>query len=474
MAEQLWFAFVLLVMICSTGWTGVHSARPLPEELPTLPEPTLGKLLAWPQDPSTTPNLPWNPPPPPLPFLRNSPPPPLTFPWNTPSPPNPVTPWTPWNTQLPPPSPLSTTPSLPISVTPWYTPSPPPSPLSITLAPPSIVTPWNPWSAMSPPPPSPPTPTLSPPMSWTQPWQTPPPPVDSTTPSFPGNKPPSPPSPMWTNPLFTPPPPFDTTPDSPPPPWNRPWVITPSPPPSPTTSSPPPPSLFTLFASSPPPPPAGQIFPWTSSPPPPVGPIFPWTPSPPPKVGPSLPPFGLPPGGPLLPSGIQFTFTNFTQAWLPQAGVKVTWQSLITMELSLQLLVEAVVKPIMVLIQQFDPPPGKGLGKWGWRNVLEDSKLAAKVGATCTTSNESGYPERGMVIVQTPINNTTSNAVAWFTVLFNGWSQTTPFHATLDSTPGTFGGFVTDSTLPDLNTFCLHPSSLARRANRQGLHYVMG
>ncbi|KAG0605813.1 hypothetical protein M758_9G089500 [Ceratodon purpureus] len=404
----------------SPGWQLTLPPFPQPTlpklTLPPFPQPTLPKFPAWgPSSWSTPSPPPPSSPPPSIPsFPWTNPTPSIpSFPWTTPSSPPPSTPSFPWNNPSPP---LPTTPSFP-----WNTPSPPP---------PS--TPSFPWDKSSP---SPPLPTLP-----TFPWNTPSPPPPSG-PSFPWNTPSPPPLTTPTIPTI---PVIPVIPIIPSLPWN-----TPSPPP--TTPS----------------------FPWnTPSPPPPTFPTLPWltTPSPPPTVvGSTLPPFGLPPGGPLFPNGIQFTFSNFTNSWLPEAGVKVTWESIITIELSLQLLVEALFKPITLIIQQFD---STGPGSWGWKNGLTESKLSADVGATCTTLGKNGFPEKGLIIVQTPIDNTVDTAVTWFTVLFNGWSKDTPFNATLDHTPGTFGGFVTNATSPNLKSFCSHPGALNRVAAKQG-QYVL-
>jgi hypothetical protein len=125
-----------------------------------------------------------------------------------------------------------------------------------------------------------------------------------------------------------------------------------------------------------------------------------------------------------------------------------------------------------MIIQQFSDSDTTGPGSWGWKNGLTESKFSADVGATCTTLGKNGFPEKGLIVVQTPIDNTINTAITWFTVLFNGWSKDTPFNATLDHTPGTFGGFVTNVTAPNLKTFCSHPGSLNRVAANQG-QYVL-
>lgn len=129
------------------------------------------------------------------------------------------------------------------------------------------------------------------------------------------------------------------------------------------------------------------------------------------------------------------------------------------------------MKPITLIltaIQDSKTSPAS----WGWRSGLADSKLGADVGALCTTSGKDGFPTKGIVVAQTPIDTTLSTAVTWFTILFDGWSQDTPPKATLDRTPGTFGGFVTNTTLPNLKSFCSHPGSLSRIAAKQGLYVL--
>jgi len=156
---------------------------------------------------------------------------------------------------------------------------------------------------------------------------------------------------------------------------------------------------------------------------------------------------------------------------LPEAGVKVTWQSVISIELSLQLFVQALVKPITLIISIIQGNEN-GLGSWGWSNGVIDSKLDANIGAFCTTLGKDGFPVKGIVVAQTPIDDAVSTAIMWFTILFNGWSKDTPPKATLDHTLGSFGGFVTNTTIANLKTFCSHPTSLNSIAAKQG-QYVL-
>lgn len=494
MGQQQWLELILLSFVWSISFKQVDSARLLLQlpnifppigqsilpkfnfSLPPISLPQPSPLSSFPSQSQTPPSLiskmPGSIPPTSLPTWPTFGIPPLpSFPWNNPSPPPPMFPWN--IPSLSPPSLPWTIPSPPFF--PWNIPSPPPPSFpwtNVTTPLPTI--PLLPWNSPSPPPPNSQTfpwsiPSSPPPNAQTFPWLIP-------SPAFPLSSPPVNPQTFpWTN-LTNPLPTIPSLPwnslSSPPPsgvsfPWN-----TPSPPPLNTPSFPwslpSPPFLSLPWLTSPPPP---SLLPWLQLSPPAA--LFPWLPPSPPPVWSSspLPPFGLPPGSPLFPTGIQFTFSNFTQSWLPDAGVKVTWQSTISIELSLQLFVQALMKPITLIITSIQDIKN-GPGSWGWQNGLTDSKLGAEVGALCTTSGKDGFPEKGLVIAQTPIDNTITTAVTWFTILFNGWSKDTPPKATLDRTPGSFGGFVTNATVTNLKTFCSHPGSLNRIATKQG-QYVL-
>lgn len=255
--------------------------------------------------------------------------------------------------------------------------------------------------------------------------------------------PPSPPSPPtfpWATPFNIPPMAQPTFP------WSTPFSVPPMPQPNPTLPT----------------------FPPFSQPTFPTFPPFPQPtfPSIPPITAPSLPsPFGLPilPG---LPTGITFTFANMSQDFYPDAGVKVTWGTKITVEISIKLLVDALTKPINMIISQFKG----GSNDWSMSNnaIADNNQQGFNVSATCMTLGQNGFPIKGLIIAQSPID-TLNTVVTWFTMFFDGWTLEKPFIASIDVTPNSYGAFLTNtSTMPNLNKFCTHPTGLTSIAKKQG------
>lgn len=128
------------------------------------------------------------------------------------------------------------------------------------------------------------------------------------------------------------------------------------------------------------------------------------------------------------------------------------------------------MKSIYFIISQFDLK--LGFQSWGWKNKLEDNELNTHISATWTSSNNNRYPIKGLIIIQTPIDNTKDIALTWFIILFNGWNLKEPFSTSHDSTLGSFGGFTINSILPNLNVFCSNLSILNKIASKQGQYLI--
>ena len=155
-----------------------------------------------------------------------------------------------------------------------------------------------------------------------------------------------------------------------------------------------------------------------------------------------------------------------SQDFYPNAGVKVTWGTKITVEISIKLLVDALTKPINMIISQLKG----GSSDWSMSNdaTANNNQQGFNIGATCMTPGQNGFPIKGLVIAQCPID-AINTVVTWFTMLFDGWTLEKPFIASIDVTPNSYGAFLTNtSTMPNLNTFCTHPTGLTSIAKKQG------
>jgi len=142
-----------------------------------------------------------------------------------------------------------------------------------------------------------------------------------------------------------------------------------------------------------------------------------------------------------------------TQIWTPEDGLKATWESINSIQFSLQLFIEALFNPISKIISQSHNFSHES---WGSRSTVFDNKLDIDIGATCTNFDKNGFLGKGIFVVQIPIDNTTKKAITWFTILFDGSNKETSFNPILDYTPRSFGGIVTNAPLSNLKTLCSH------------------